>query len=107
MRRIACGLIGLFALNAAAADAAPCETLAKLALPHTTITAAEQVPAGAFAPPTPRPAGTAVPPIYARLPEFCRVTATLAPSSHSGIKIEVWVPVTGWNGTVQAVGNGG
>jgi feruloyl esterase len=107
MRRIACGLIGLFALNAAAADAAPCETLAKLALPHTTITAAEQVPAGAFAPPTPRPAGTAVPPIYARLPEFCRVTATLAPSSDSDIKIEVWMPVTGWNGTFQAVGNGG
>jgi feruloyl esterase len=107
MRRLACGLIGLLGLSAATADAAPCETLAKLTLPQTTITAAEQIPAGAFVPPAPRPAGAAVPPVYARLPDFCRVTATLAPSSDSDIKIEVWMPVSGWNGTFQAVGNGG
>ena len=108
MTRSAFALVGVCALFAAAsADAAPCETLAKIALPHTTITAAEQIPAGAFVPPTPRPAGTPVPAVYATLPEFCRVTATLAPSSDSDIKIEVWMPISGWNGTFQAVGNGG
>jgi feruloyl esterase len=94
-------------LTVSSAFAAPCETLAKIALPHTTITAAEQIPAGAFVPPGPRPANAAVPAIYARLPEFCRVTATLAPSSDSDIKIEVWMPLSNWNGTFQAVGNGG
>jgi feruloyl esterase len=39
--------------------------------------------------------------------QFCRVTATLAPSSDSDIKIEVWMPASKWNGTFQAVGNGG
>jgi len=108
MTRSAFALVGVCALFAAAsADAAPCETLAKIALPHTTITAAEQIPAGAFVPPGPRAAGAPVPAIYAKLPEFCRVTATLAPSSDSDIKIEVWMPTSGWNGTFQGVGNGG
>jgi feruloyl esterase len=108
MTRSAFAFVGVCALfTVASADAAPCETLAKIALPHTTITAAEQIPAGAFVPPTPRPAGTPVPAVYAKLPEFCRVTATLAPSSDSDIKIEVWMPISGWNGTFQAVGNGG
>ena len=39
--------------------------------------------------------------------EFCRVAATLTPSSDSDIKIEVWLPASGWNGKFQAVGNGG
>jgi len=42
------------------------------------------------------------------LPAFCRVAATLTPSSDSDIKIEVWLPdSTTWNGKFQAVGNGG
>src|SRR5689334_10264688 len=100
MRQIAISLVSVaMACVAATAEAAPCETLAKLALAHMTITAAEQVPAGAFVPPGARPAGTALPPIYARLPEFCRLTATLTPTSDSDIKIEVWLPLKGWNGT--------
>ena len=31
----------------------------------------------------------------------------MKPSADSDIKIEVWLPVTGWNGRFQAVGNGG
>jgi len=108
MRLSAFCVVGLLVVTVIpSVSAAPCETLAKLALPHATITAADQIPAGAFAPPGPRPAGTPVPAIYAKLPEFCRVTATLAPSSDSDIKIEVWMPLAGWNGTFQAVGNGG
>ena len=45
--------------------------------------------------------------MYADLPEFCRVAATLTPSSDSDIKVEVWLPANGWNGKFQAVGNGG
>ena len=33
--------------------------------------------------------------------------ATLRPSSDSDIKIEVWLPASGWNGKLLAVGNGG
>jgi feruloyl esterase len=42
----------------------------------------------------------------ADLPAFCRVEATLTPSSDSDIKIEVWLPTADWNGKFQAVGNG-
>ena len=35
------------------------------------------------------------------------MTATLTPSSDSDIKVEVWLPTSGWNGKFQAVGNGG
>jgi feruloyl esterase len=45
---------------------------------------------------------------YAMLPAFCRVAATLTPSSDSDIKIEVWLPdMATWNGKFQEVGNGG
>ena len=44
---------------------------------------------------------------YKELPDFCRVAATLKPSSDSDIKIEVWLPVANWNRKLQAVGNGG
>src|SRR5205807_3631689 len=37
---------------------------------------------------------------------FCRVAATLKPTGDSDIKIEVWMPASGWNGKFQAVGNG-
>lgn len=42
-----------------------------------------------------------------KMPAFCRIAATLKPSSDSNIKIEVWLPVSGWNGKFYAVGNGG
>jgi hypothetical protein len=32
------------------------------------------------------------------LPAFCRVTATLMPSTDSEIKIELWMPSANWNG---------
>jgi feruloyl esterase len=44
---------------------------------------------------------------YQRVPAFCRVQATLRPSSDSDIRIEVWMPTAGWNGRFQAVGNRG
>jgi len=62
-------------------------------LPATTITLAVPVESGAFFPPNPQ--------------AFCRVAATLKPTADSDIKIEVWLPESGWNGKYQAVGNGG
>ncbi len=91
---------------ATSAWAASCESVAALTLPSAKVTTAQQMAPGVFTPPgPPPPAGVAT--VFARLPEFCRVTATLTPSSDSDIKIEVWLPVSGWNGKFQAVGNGG
>jgi len=96
-------IAGAFLIEAPAAHAASCADLAKLALPDTTVTSADVVAPGAFKPSTGPAAAQAV---YARLPGFCRVAATLRPTSDSDIKIEVWLPAAGWNGKFQAVGNG-
>jgi feruloyl esterase len=99
-------LVIAFALPLAAATS--CEDLAKLALPHATVTLAQAVGAGQLT----LPAG-AVPtfpgssaPSFGNLPAFCRVAATLEPSSDSAIRIEVWMPASGWNGKLESVGNG-
>ncbi|MBZ5608525.1 MAG: tannase/feruloyl esterase family alpha/beta hydrolase [Acidobacteriia bacterium] len=86
------------------AFAASCESLASLSLPDTTITKVESVGAGGFAMPGGR-RGQAN--RNSDLPAFCRVQATLKPSSDSDIKVEVWLPASGWNGKYEAVGNGG
>src|SRR5580698_187897 len=91
---------------APAARATSCEDLAKVSLPNTTITMAKVIPAGAFAPPAGNQKGKGGNP-FADVPAFWRVTATLAPTPDSDIKVEVWLPVDGWNGKYQAVGNGG
>jgi feruloyl esterase len=83
------------------AFAASCSELASLSLPQTKTTMAQVVAAGTFAPPTGRPDP------YRTLPEFCRVAATLSPSSDSDIKVEFWLPTSGWNRKLQVVGNGG
>jgi feruloyl esterase len=105
MMRIALRI--LLALSiATAAFGASCESLAKLALPDTTITLAESVAAGAFTLP---PGGLPIPGGVSpkELPAFCRVAASVKPTSDSDIRIEVWLPASGWNGKLQAVGNGG
>ncbi len=78
-----------------------CERLATLVVPTGTITHAQMVPAGTFAQP-----GAVDDGAFRALPALCRVAATLEPSSDSDIKIEVWMPAAGWNGKLQAVGNG-
>ena len=71
---------GSVAVNIEAAGS--CEGLTSLKLAATTITAAKTEG------------------------DACRVSATLTPSSDSDIKMEVWMPVSNWNGKYQAVGNG-
>jgi feruloyl esterase len=41
--------------------------------------------------------GRGIPP-FRTLPAFCRVVATLKPSASSDIRMEMWMPITGWNG---------
>ena len=60
-----------------------CDAMASLALPNARVTSAKSVDG------------------------VCRVAATLTPSADSDIKIEVWLPESGWNGKLQSVGNGG
>jgi feruloyl esterase len=84
-----------------AVDAAACGRLTSLKLSDATITSAQVVEAGTFAPPTGAKEG------YADLPAFCRVAMTIKPSSDSDIKSEIWLPVEGWNAKFQEVGNGG
>jgi feruloyl esterase len=81
------------------ASAVTCESLANLPLPHGKITIAAVEPGGAVT-------GSNFPKLY-DLPSFCRVAATLMPSSDSNIKIEVWMPASGWNENYEGTGNGG
>src|SRR5690348_9101475 len=82
-----------------------CDNLTALKLDHATVTSAQVVAAGEFRAPGGRAGRGANP--YQSLPAFCRVQATLTPTSDSDIKVEVWLPVSGWNNKYLAVGNGG
>ncbi|WP_186107761.1 tannase/feruloyl esterase family alpha/beta hydrolase [Burkholderia gladioli] len=75
-----------------------CSGLASTTVADTSFTLAKDVPAGDFTPPT----GA----IIKGLPAFCRVAATLKPSSDSNIKVELWLPAS-WNGKYLGTGNGG
>jgi feruloyl esterase len=70
------------------------------------VTLAHPVTSHQFVPPA-TPGASASPAALTDLPAFCRVTLTLTPSSDSDIKSEVWLPLAGWNGKFQQVGNGG
>ncbi len=88
-------------------SAATCESLKSLSLENTTISMAQTVPAGQLSLPfasrlTPQQSEA-----FKKLPAFCRIATTMKPSSDSDIKVEVWLPVSNWNGKYQAVGNGG
>src|SRR5258706_12126546 len=95
-------LTGAFAMPEAAIAAQSCDSLMSLQLPDTTISAATLVAEGPFAPPAPpvacARAGAPLP-----VPSFCRVQLTVRPQ----IRIEVWMPATGWNGKFEGVGGGG
>jgi hypothetical protein len=79
-----------------------CADLAKLALPHTAITRAEVTESGKLSLPD-----IDKDPVFGRLPAFCRVVAESHPSADSKIAIEAWLPLDGWSGRFQGVGNGG
>ncbi len=98
LRRALCALV--WAALAGHLAAATCESLVKLVLPNATVTLAQTVAAGTFAPPKGQP--------IRDLPSFCRVTGDIHPvAEESLMAFEVWIPSSGWNGKFYGIGNGG
>jgi feruloyl esterase len=75
------------------------QACAQLQTSQQSVTVANSIAAGTFTPPS----GEAI----TNLPAFCRIVATLKPTSDSNIGIEVWLPANNWNGKYLAVGSGG
>ena len=102
---VVCGftvaLLAHLPVSAQVYAAGSCEGLMSLKLPAATVTQARIQPASAADVKTITGPGRAV-----STPEYCSVGATLRPSPDSEIKMEIWMPVSGWNGKYQAVGNG-
>jgi feruloyl esterase len=100
IRLFAAGLF-LAAIGPAFAEPA-CSGLMALKLPNTEIVSAVSVPEG------PIPASAVfgnAPPIVA--PAHCEVQAITRPTKDSEIRLQVWLPVSGWNRKYLQVGNGG
>jgi len=96
------GVLAASVLAGTPAMATQCTNLQTLTLEHTTITSASDIISGTFAIP-----GTSPPQYLTGLPTFCRVTATITPSTDSQIKIEVWLPESTWSGRFLGLGSGG
>ena len=78
-----------------------CIALASLSLPNTMINSAVGTPTGDIPPPLP---GFPPTPVVAT----CRVHATvMTPGAGDHIGVDVWMPVSGWNGRFQGVGGSG
>jgi hypothetical protein len=99
--RLLAAILLLAAIEPAFADQA-CSSLSALELPNTTIVSAATVPEGAI--PSPAVFGN-MPPVVA--PAHCEVQAITRPTKDSEIRLQVWLPVSGWNGKYLQVGNGG
>lgn len=97
MKNVVLAFLAAFFLTYEPALAKSCEELASISLPYITITSAQIVAAGKFTPPGPERGASQ----FAELPEFCRVTAIAKPTGESNTKIDVWLPISGWNGKFQ------
>jgi feruloyl esterase len=85
--------LGVLVCSFATAAHATCEDLAKFPLQNGKITSAVAVPANASIPLKLLKASIPAP------AAFCRVAATLTPTSDSEIMAEVWLPdADQWNG---------
>ena len=82
-----------------------CESMRQVKLSNGSVLTAEQVASGAFTPPNAGNAAAAA--AFTSVPAFCRLTLKLTPSADSDIRVEVWLPLSGWNRKIQAAGNGG
>jgi feruloyl esterase len=77
-----------------------CNSLLNHGSSTVSITLASEIEPGTF---TPSDSTTTL----QNLPAFCRITATLKPTSDSDIHAEIWLPTATWNGKFLAVGSGG
>src|SRR5688500_9248266 len=92
----AAALLAAWIAPGVARAATPCANLA--APPGSTLTV-RQIVTGSVTPPGGFP--------ITGLPTFCRVQATLRPTPQSNVRLELWMPVSGWNGRLLGTGNGG
>jgi feruloyl esterase len=106
--------VGVLRASGAAVPVITCAQLAKSVLPNASITSAQSVTSGQYHPSesAQRLGGGPGRNLAGRTelgpnPAFCRIAATLRPSSDSDIKIEVWLPQSGWNGKLLTAGNSG
>ena len=93
--------------SVAAVSSESCEHLASLELPNASITTAKGVAAGTFVGPPQAFTGQDLSAFYKMLPAFCRVVVHARPSADSDIVVELWMPLSGWNGKLEGLGNGG
>lgn len=108
---VSSAVVGVFALPASSAqlvrqvaESASCDRLRGLTIPDVRIESASIVPAGPMTVGARSERDSAAGPT---LPEHCRVAAVATPTTDSRIGIEIWIPVTGWNGKLLGTGNGG
>src|SRR5580698_457196 len=94
--------VGVVSGQTADSERQACSQIQKLSVAQTEIVQATVVEAGKLALDQ---AGND--PIFSTLPAFCRVVALSKPSTDSNIKVEVWLPLAGWNGKFIGQGNGG
>ncbi|MGA8090284.1 MAG: tannase/feruloyl esterase family alpha/beta hydrolase [Terracidiphilus sp.] len=93
--------------SAAPVSSESCERLASLELPNASITMAKAVAAGTFVGPPEEFTGRDLSAFYKLLPAFCRVVVHARPSADSDIVVELWMPLSGWSGKLEGLGNGG
>jgi feruloyl esterase len=105
--RFLCCVVAVFSANSFAQSPAPsiaganfnaaqsCQRIAVTYLADTNISLTEIVSANSFVAPE---ADTTM-----TTPAFCRVVGRASPA----VNFEVWLPLSGWNGKYQGVGNGG
>lgn len=86
----------------AAPDAADCQALQRLSLPHVKIASAALVKDTL----TEDAAAGRAPRTYRDLPEFCRVRGLSTPVAGSEIRFEVWLPLAHWTQRLHMIGNG-
>jgi len=108
--RIAALFVLFASASLGAAPSAPpapiaCDAVAQTTLPDGRVLSSESIPAGGFVPPGATNANASA--AFKTLPAFCRVTLRLTPSTDSDIRVEVWLPQSGWNHKLQVSGNGG
>ncbi len=99
--------LGTCAIGTASGQAAingrqACVQLGKMSAAPTEIAQASFVEAGTLDLKQEQPD-----PLFKKLPDFCRVVAIAKPTADSNIRIEVWLPLAGWNGKFMGQGNGG
>src|ERR1700730_9694241 len=96
---LAAAMMSSVAFAPTASFAATCESLMSAHVANTTITAAQSIPVGNYVAPDSTNVGT--------MPAFCRVSATVSTQPTEAVKIEIWMPASGWNGKYEAQGGGG